>query len=98
MLPVVAGWRGQASIEHPFTSSRAPGAAIVAPPVLIETRTRFRYAGTKQRVAHRRLNGMQAPTRQIAFSVLRIGIMVALAMLLILGILPAVLAVEAASN
>lgn len=41
---------------------------------------------------------MPAPTRQIAFSVLRIGIMVALAMLLILGILPAVLAVEAASN
>jgi hypothetical protein len=31
-------------------------------------------------------------------SVLRIGVMVALAMLLILGILPAVLAVEAASN
>jgi hypothetical protein len=41
---------------------------------------------------------MQAPTRQLAFSVVRIVFMVALAMLLILGILPAVLAVEAASN
>jgi hypothetical protein len=98
VLPVVAGWRGQTSIEHPFTSSRALRAAIVAPAVLLETRTRFRYAYTKQPEAHRRLNGMPAPTRQIAFSVLRIGVLVALAMLLILGILPAVLAVEAASN
>jgi hypothetical protein len=38
---------------------------------------------------------MHAPLRQIAFSIIRIGAMVALAMLLILGLLPAVLAVEA---
>jgi hypothetical protein len=40
---------------------------------------------------------MHAPLRQIAFSTLRVGAMVALAMLLILGLLPAVLAVEAAT-
>jgi hypothetical protein len=45
-----------------------------------------------------RLNGMHAPMRQIAFSAIRIGAMVALAMLLILGLLPAVLAVQAASS
>jgi len=36
--------------------------------------------------------------RQIAFTAIRIGAMVALAMLLILGLLPAVLAVQAASS
>jgi hypothetical protein len=41
---------------------------------------------------------MHAPLRQIAFTAVRIGAMVALAMLLILGLLPAVLAVEAAST
>lgn len=41
---------------------------------------------------------MHAPTRQIAFSAIRIGAMVVLAMLLILGLLPAVLAVQAASS
>ena len=46
----------------------------------------------------RRLNGMHAPMRQIAVSTIRIGAMVALAMLLILGLLPAILAVEAASR
>ena len=40
---------------------------------------------------------MDAPTRQIAFAVIRTGLMVGLAMLLILGLLPAVLAVQAAS-
>jgi hypothetical protein len=35
---------------------------------------------------------MHAPMRQIASSVLRVGAMVTLAMLLILGLLPAVLA------
>lgn len=35
--------------------------------------------------------------RQVAVSVIRIGLMVGLAMLLILGLLPAVLAVQAAS-
>ena len=53
--------------------------------------------GTKQPTHHRRLTGMDAPTRQIAFAVLRTGLMVGLAMLLILGLLPAVLAVQAAS-
>ena len=41
---------------------------------------------------------MEAPMRQIAFSVVRLGAMVALAMLLILGILPAILSVQAASQ
>jgi len=41
---------------------------------------------------------MHAPTRQIAFSVVRVGAMVALAMLLILGLLPAILSVQAASQ
>jgi hypothetical protein len=36
--------------------------------------------------------------RQLTVSAVRIGFMVALAMLLILGLLPAVLAVQAASN
>ena len=41
---------------------------------------------------------MQAPRRQIAFSAIRTGAMVALAMLLILGLFPAILAVQAAST
>ena len=41
---------------------------------------------------------MHAPMRQIAVSALRIGALVALAMLLILGLLPAVLAAQAASR
>jgi hypothetical protein len=39
---------------------------------------------------------MNGPMRQAAFTVIRIVAMVALAMLLILGLLPAALAVEAA--
>jgi hypothetical protein len=57
-----------------------------------------RSIGTKQGWAGRRLTDMHAPMRQIAFSAIRIGAMVALAMLLILGLLPAVLAVQAASS
>ncbi len=41
---------------------------------------------------------MHTPVRQAAFSAIRLGAMVALAMLLILGLLPAVLAVQAAST
>ena len=41
---------------------------------------------------------MHAPMRQIAFSTIRVGAMVALAMLLILGLLPAVLVAQAAST
>jgi len=52
----------------------------------------------KQEPPSRRLTGMHAPMRQLAFSVIRIGAMVALAMLLILGLLPAILAVQAASK
>jgi len=59
---------------------------------------RNRSIGTKQEWVGRRLTDMHAPTRQIAFSAIRIGAMVALAMLLILGLLPAVLAVQAASS
>jgi hypothetical protein len=51
----------------------------------------------KQDKAGRRLTDMHAPMRQIAFSAIRIGVLVALAMVLILGLLPAVLAVQAAS-
>jgi hypothetical protein len=42
----------------------------------------------------RRLSGVHAPIRQVVVSVLRTGLLVALAMLLILGLLPAVLAAE----
>jgi hypothetical protein len=41
---------------------------------------------------------MHAPMRQVAFSAARIAALIALAMLLILGLLPAVLAVQAASR
>jgi hypothetical protein len=52
----------------------------------------------KQDLPGRRLTRMQAPLRQIVFPVLRAGAMVALAMLLILGLFPAILAAEAAGN
>jgi hypothetical protein len=52
----------------------------------------------KQDDRSRRLTDMHAPVRQVAFSAIRVGAMVALAMLLILGLLPAVLAVQAAST
>ena len=41
---------------------------------------------------------MHAPMRQIAFSTARIALMVALAMMLILGLLPAILSVQAATQ
>jgi hypothetical protein len=41
---------------------------------------------------------MHAPMRQVAYSAIRLGAMIALAMGLILGLLPAVLAVQAAST
>jgi len=37
-----------------------------------------------------------APVRQVAVSAIRTGLLVAIAMLLILGLLPAILAVQAA--
>jgi hypothetical protein len=40
---------------------------------------------------------MHAAMRQVAVSAIRTGVLVAIAMLLILGLLPAVLAVQAAS-
>ena len=40
---------------------------------------------------------MHAPMRQVAVSAVRTGLMVVLAMLLIMGLLPAVLGVEAAT-
>lgn len=43
----------------------------------------------------RRLIGMHAPLSQVVSSVLRIGAMIALAVLLILGLLPAILAAQA---
>jgi hypothetical protein len=41
---------------------------------------------------------MHAPIQQVVFSVLRIGAMVGLAVLLILGLLPAILAAQAGRN
>jgi hypothetical protein len=41
---------------------------------------------------------VHAPFQQIVVSVIRTGVLVALAMLLILGLLPAALAVEAAGR
>jgi hypothetical protein len=49
----------------------------------------------KQPRGQRRLSGVHAPIRLIAASVLRTGLLIMLAMLLIMGILPAVLAAEA---
>ena len=69
----------------------------VPPAVLSSTGTRFPVAGSKHPVTPWRLTGMHAGMRHIALSALRTGVMVALAMLLILGLLPAVLAVEAAT-
>ncbi|MFL5668934.1 MAG: hypothetical protein ACJ77V_05050 [Chloroflexota bacterium] len=46
----------------------------------------------------RRLIGMHAPMRQVAFSAARIAFMVALASMLILGLLPAILSVQAATQ
>ncbi|MEA2610217.1 MAG: hypothetical protein QOJ75_2460 [Chloroflexota bacterium] len=51
----------------------------------------------KQDGMERRLNGVQAPFQQIVVSVIRAAILVALALLLILGLLPAALAAEAGS-
>jgi hypothetical protein len=69
--------------------------------VPVATPTRFPSEvpeSMKQEHPRQRLTGMHAPMRQIAFSAIRIGAMVALAMLLILGLLPAILAVQAAST
>jgi hypothetical protein len=49
----------------------------------------------KHNGAVRRLMAMHAPARQIAFSAIRTAAMVGLAMLLILGLFPAILAVQA---
>jgi len=53
---------------------------------------------TKHKPTARRHTGMHAPMRQLAFSTARIGLLVALAMMLILGLLPAILSVEAATQ
>ena len=52
----------------------------------------------KQDPSGRRLTGMHAPFRQVFGPFLRVGAMVGLAMLLILGLFPAILAAQAASN
>ena len=52
---------------------------------------------TQHRAGSRRLTGMQAPLRPLAFVLLRSLAMVALAVLLILVLLPAALAAQAAS-
>lgn len=70
----------------------------IPPTVLTRIGTSFPVAGSKHPETLRRLNGMHAPMRKIAFSAIRVGAMVALAMLLILGLLPAILAVQAASS
>jgi hypothetical protein len=52
----------------------------------------------KQDPPNRRLNGMHAPLRQLVGPILRIGAMVGLAMLLIMGLFPAILAAQAGRN
>jgi hypothetical protein len=52
----------------------------------------------KQDPPSRRLTGMHAPLRQIVVPFLRIGAMVGLAMLLIMGLFPAILAAQAGRN
>ena len=52
---------------------------------------------TQHRAGSRRLTGMQAPIRPLAFALARSLAMVALAILLILVLLPAALAAQAAS-
>jgi hypothetical protein len=49
----------------------------------------------KQDPPSRRLTGMQTPLRQGVVPFLRIGAMVGLAMLLIMGLFPAILAAQA---
>ena len=84
--------RGLPTIEHPFSLDH-PGPGLTPDHIPIPELTKT----TKQDEPSRRLTDMHAPIRQIAYSALRLGAMVALAMLLILGLLPAVLAVQAAS-
>ena len=86
-----ADW-GLPTIEHPFSLDH-PGPGPTPDQIPIRESTE----STKQDEPGRRLTDMHAPMRQIAYSALRLGVMVALAMLLILGLLPAVLAVQAAS-
>jgi hypothetical protein len=87
-----ADW-GLPTIEHAFSLDYSgPGLTPDQIPIPETTKT------TKQDEPGRRLTDMHAPMRQIAYSALRLGVMVALAMLLILGLLPAVLAVQAAST
>ena len=52
----------------------------------------------KQDPPSRRLTGMQAPLRQIVVPILRMGAMVGLATLLIMGLFPAILAAQAGRN
>ena len=52
----------------------------------------------KQDLWDRRLRAMQAPARRLAIVVLRTSLMVALAVLLIVGLLPAAIAAQANSN
>ena len=64
----------------------------------VHHRTNVLSLGTKQDPPGRRLTGMHAPLRQILVPVIRAGAMVALAMLLILGLFPAILAAQAGHN
>ena len=57
----------------------------------------YRWA-MKQDPQSRRLTGMHAPLRQIVGPILRMGAMVGLAMLLIMGLFPAVLEAQAGRN
>jgi len=52
----------------------------------------------KQDPPSRRLTGMHAPLRQILGPIVRIGALVGLAMLLIMGLFPAILAAQAGRN
>src|SRR5690348_8889052 len=96
LVPIQRMAGGPSILEHLFESN--------GPRSRRRPRTRFpseRTASVKQPLPSRRLTGMHAPmhgpTRQIAISAVRTAFLVAVAMLLILGLLPAVLAVQAAT-
>ena len=92
LVPIQRLAGGSSILEHLFES--------MSPAVRRRPLTRFPSGeppSVKQPHPSRRLNGMHAPMRQVAFSAIRTGLLVAIAMLLILGLLPAVLAVQAAT-
>ena len=65
---------------------------------LVSIEQTFYERNAKQAAGGRRLTGMHASIHQIAIPILKAGVMVALAMLVILGLFPVILSAQAASN